>query len=56
MYRINRSKSNYSCCPFGYQHDGLVNCYYFGNVTLEYCSKCTVRKDKNIVRKSKDGV
>lgn len=51
MYKYKRNKENISCCPFGHQHDGLVECYYFGNVTLKECSKCTVRNDRKIVKK-----
>ena len=50
MYKMR--KDNVSCCPMGHMHDGVVECYYYGVVTLKECSECSVRKDKNIVRKS----
>ena len=50
VYKM-RKKSNVRCCPLGTMHDGVVDCYWFGVVTLNECAKCTVRKDKNIVRK-----
>ena len=50
MYKM-RKKSNVRCCPLGSMHDGVVDCYWFGVVSLNECAKCTVRKDKNIVRK-----
>lgn len=50
MYRMRR-KSNVRCCPLGTMHDGVVDCYWFGVVSLKECAKCTVRKDKNMIRK-----
>lgn len=54
MYKFSKNKKNMSCCPMGSLHDGIVECYYFGIVKLEDCSKCTVRKDKKIVKKDNE--
>lgn len=52
MYKYKNSKnSKSSCCPMGTLHDGLVQCYWFGVVKLDDCRKCTVRKDKQKVKK-----
>ena len=50
MYKMGK-KNNERCCPLGTMHDGVVECYWFGVVTLKDCAECSVRKDKNIVRK-----
>lgn len=49
MYKMR--KNNVTCCPLGSMHDGVVECYWFGVVTLKDCARCTVRKDKNMIRK-----
>ena len=54
MYKYKNKKDGWSCCPMGTMRDGsVVECYYFGIVTLKYCSECDVRKDKKIVKKGK---
>ena len=54
MYKFVKNKKNISCCPMGTLNNGIVECYYFGIVKIEECGKCTVRKDKNIVKKEVD--
>lgn len=52
MYKYKSDKSNWTCCPMGCIRDGtVVECYWFGLVTLKDCSECEVRKDKNIIKK-----
>ena len=49
MYKMR--KNNVTCCPMGHMHDGIVECYWFGVVTLKDCAKCEVRKDKKMIKK-----
>ena len=53
MYKYKHNNNgNWSCCPMGTLRDGtVVECHWFGIVTLKECSECTVRKDKKIVKK-----
>lgn len=51
MYKMKVNSRDVSCCPMGTMHDGLVECYWFGVVKLDECAKCTVRKDKAIIKK-----
>ncbi len=50
MYKY-KNKEKPSICPMGELIDGLVNCYWFGKVTLMDCDKCTVRKDLKMIKK-----
>lgn len=51
-YKGNSESKDLSCCPMGSLRDSnVVDCYYYGLVKLDDCSKCTVRKDKNIIVK-----
>ena len=51
MYKYNKNKK-VKCCPMGNDRgNGVVDCYWFNLVTLKDCAKCTVRKDKNMIRK-----
>ena len=49
--RLDKQSKSKGCCPMGFMHDGVVECYWFGVVSLTDCAECTVRKDKNIVVK-----
>lgn len=51
MYRMKKRKDNVSCCPLGCMHDGIVECEWYGLVTLKDCAECIVRKDKSVVLK-----
>ena len=55
MYKFNKSnKTNkkWNCCPLGTMRDGtVVECYYYGIVTLKECSECEVRKDNVKIQK-----
>ena len=52
MYKYKKSnKNDISCCPMGTLHDGIIECYWFGNVKLSDCRNCTVRKDKQKIKK-----
>lgn len=53
MYKYKNNKSrNWSCCPMGTMRDGtVVECYYYGIITLKECSECEVRNDTRIVKK-----
>ncbi|MBP5422928.1 MAG: hypothetical protein J6Y78_10860 [Paludibacteraceae bacterium] len=45
-------KRNVNCCPMGTNRgNGVVECHWFGLVTLKDCAECDVRKDKNMIRK-----
>ena len=51
-YKNNKNNGNLSCCPMGsYRGNDVVECYWFGNVTLGDCQTCTVRKDKQKIKK-----
>ena len=49
----NSNKKNVSCCPMGTMHDGIIECYWFGIVKITDCRNCTVRKDKQKIKKEK---
>lgn len=52
MYKYKSNNSKLTCCPMGTLRDSsVVECYWFGVVTLKECSECKVRKDKKIVKK-----
>lgn len=54
MYKFkgNKRDVSLSCCPMGfYRGNDVVECYWFGNVTLNDCQICTVRKDKQKIKK-----
>ena len=54
MYKFkNENQENWTCCPMGTLHDNVVECYWFGNVKLSECRTCTVRKDKQKIKKGK---
>lgn len=51
MYKMSK-KRNVNCCPMGTNRgNGVVECHWFGLVTLKDCAECDVRKDKNMIRK-----
>lgn len=52
MYKYKSSNNKWTCCPMGTLRDSsVVECYWFGIVTLKECSECKVRKDKKIIKK-----
>ena len=52
MYKYKNNKDDLSCCPMGsYRGNDVVECYWFGNVKLNDCQTCTVRKDKQKIKK-----
>ena len=54
MYKYKNNKENWTCCPYGTMRDGtVVECYYFGIITLKECSECKVRNDIKIKKEKK---
>lgn len=55
MYKYKSRKNvSGSCCPMGTLHDGIVECYWFGTVKLSECRTCTIRKDKEKIKKNEE--
>ena len=55
MYKFKRNNHiKGSCCPLGTMHDNIVECYWFGVVTLKDCAKCSVRNDNVRISKGKE--
>ena len=51
-YKTNNSDKDLSCCPMGsYRGNDVVECYWYGLVTLKDCGECTTRKDKQNIKK-----
>lgn len=48
-HKINDNNVLWNCCPMGtLRDDSVVDCYYYGFVTVPFCEKCDVRKDGKI--------
>lgn len=54
MYKYKNKKQLINC-PMGTLCDGLVDCYWFGKVTLMDCEKCTHRTDNKFINKKNSG-
>ena len=53
MYKYkNNNTGKWTCCPMGTLRDSsVVECHWFGIVTLKECSECDVRKDSKRINK-----
>lgn len=52
MYKYKTNDKKVTCCPLGtYRDKDVVECYYYGIVTLKECGSCKVRSDNSFVKK-----
>lgn len=49
MNKIKNNEQKIKCCPMGYMRDeSVIDCYYFGLVTYNFCKDCDYRKTNKL--------